>query len=82
MKKGFMKAVYLFCPICHHNWHQKVNETKIINAPCRCGLKVDMEGTEGRYGAEFIDTLLTITKPLGSFTRYVSKIKRIDMKII
>ncbi len=82
MKKGFMEVVELICPICHKGWHQKVDETKIVNAPCKCGIQLDMEGTEGRYGFKFIDTLITITKPLGSFSHYVSKIKRSDMKII
>ena len=77
-----MEAVELICPICYKGWLQKVAETKIVNAPCKCGVQLDMEGVEGRYGVNFIDTLITITKPLGSFTRYVSKIKRNDMKII
>lgn len=77
-----MKAVYLFCPICHNNWHQEVDEKNITTAPCRCGLEIDTESMKGRFDEEFINTLITITKPLGSFTRYVSKIKRSDMKII
>lgn len=76
-----MKAIYLNCVLCQHNWWQKVDETKLVDAPCRCDVKIDMEAVEGRYGFEVIDVLQTITKPLDSFNRVKHKITAADMKI-
>ena len=43
MKKGFMKAVWVTCPLCQHNWHQEVIKNNRVESDCRCDVMLDME---------------------------------------
>ncbi len=84
MKKGFMKAVWVTCPLCQHNWHQEVIKNNRVESDCRCDVMLDMEVIKTELGGEWVNVVMKPTnyvKELGSFKREKHKISNTDMII-